>query len=183
MNKVFLCSDWHFNHNQPFIWQVRGFNSIEEMNAAIVKRHNEVVAPDDEVYVLGDCCMGKDIEKNKQLISNLNGKLHIIIGNHCTNNRIQMYQECKNVVEICGYATILKYHKWRFYLSHYPTLCSNTDGGKSAKERLINICGHTHTSDSFVDWDKGAIFHCEMDTNNCYPWNIDDIIEKIKEKF
>ena len=28
--------------------------------------------------------------------------------------------------------------------------------------------------------DKGLIFHCEMDTNNCCPWLLDDIIEDIK---
>lgn len=180
MNKVFLCSDWHFNHDQPFIWQARGFNSVDEMNDAIVKRHNEIVAPDDEVYILGDCCMGKDLEANAFLLNKLNGIKYFIFGNHDSTNRIEMYNHFGTTL---GYAAILKYHKWRFYLSHYPTLCSNTDDGKTAKERVINICGHTHVSDPFADWDKGVIFHCEMDTNNCYPWNIDDIIEKIKERF
>lgn len=179
---IFVTSDWHFNHSKEFIYKARGFQTVEEMNAEIVKRYNEVVTSEDDVYVLGDLCMSANLEGNKKLIESLNGKLHVLLGNHDTDNRIKMYKTCSNVVEICGYATVLKYGKYRFYLSHYPTLVSNTDDGKLLKTCTLGLCGHTHATDPFADWDKGRIFHCEMDTNNCYPWNLDDIIEKMKEK-
>ena len=50
MSKIYLASDWHFNHNKPFIYEPRGFTNIEEMNEAIIKRHNSVVDDDDDVY-------------------------------------------------------------------------------------------------------------------------------------
>lgn len=179
---IFICSDFHFNHSKEFIYQARGFQTIEEMNTEIVKRHNEIVTPDDDVYVLGDLCMSADLAGNKKLIESLNGKLRICRGNHDSDRRWEMYQECKNVVEICGYATMLKYRKYHFYLSHYPCLCSNADDGKTLRECVISLCGHSHIEDPFADWDKGRIFHCEVDTNNCYPWSLDDIIEKMKKK-
>lgn len=151
------------------------------MNAEIVKRHNEVVAPEDDVYTLGDLCMGVDVESNKQLIESLNGKLHVLFGNHDSENRRKMYAKCANVIGIYGYATVLKYRKYHFYLSHYASLCSNYDDGKNLKEGVINLCGHTHTADPLCDSHLGRIFHCEVDTNNCYPWSIDAIIEKLKE--
>ena len=58
MGNIFLTSDLHFGHNKEFIYKVRGFNSIEEMNEAIIERWNSVVNNDDDVYVLGDLMLG-----------------------------------------------------------------------------------------------------------------------------
>lgn len=179
---IWITSDWHFNHSKDFIYQARGFQTIEEMNTEIVKRHNEVVASDDDVYVLGDLCMSTDLDGNKQLIESLNGKMHILFGNHDTSNRIEMYKTCSNVIEIRGYATMLKYKKYNFFLSHFPSLTANYDSDKPLKAQVPNICGHTHANSWDIDIDKGIIFHAEVDANNCYPWNIDDIIEKLKKK-
>ena len=38
MSKIFLTSDSHFNHNKDFIYERRGFNSIEEMNEKIIEK-------------------------------------------------------------------------------------------------------------------------------------------------
>ena len=90
-----------------------------------------------------------------------------------------LYKQCYNVVEVCD-AKYLRYGKYHFFLSHYPCITSNFDDDKPLQKRIISIAGHTHTKDKFKDMDKGIIFHCEMDTNNCYPWLLDDIIENIK---
>lgn len=178
---IYLTSDWHFNHNKDFIYKERGFSSVEEMNIKIIENHNSIVSEDDDVYCLGDCCLGgpECNDLNKNLIESLNGKIHIITGNHCTNNRIKMYNECKNIVEVIQCATMLKYNKYHLYLSHFPTLCSNLDGDKPLKARIINCCGHTHTKDPFLDFDKGLIYHVEMEAHNCYPVPLDNIIEEI----
>ena len=31
---IWLCSDWHLNHNKEFIWKARGFESVAQMNEA-----------------------------------------------------------------------------------------------------------------------------------------------------
>ena len=56
--KTWLVSDWHFNHDKAFIWKARGFEGVQEMNEAIIERHNTVVQPGDLVYCLGDACLG-----------------------------------------------------------------------------------------------------------------------------
>lgn len=178
---IFFCSDWHFNHDKDFIWKDRGFKTIQEMNKVIVDRHNFLVEREDEVYCLGDCCMGLDLEANKELITSMRGKIHIIRGNHDSDARIEMYKTCPNVVEICE-GKYFKYEKYLFYLSHYPCLCSNLDADKPLKMRRISLCGHSHTTDPFIDWDKGLIYHVEMDAHLCFPAPIDAIIEDMKEK-
>ena len=178
---IWICSDWHFSHDKEFVWKDRGFSSVGEMNNEIVKRHNSVVAEDDDVYVLGDLTMGSDIEANKVLIESLNGRIHIVLGNHDTPKRIEMYESCENVFEICGYAALKKYKKYNFHLSHWPTNTSNNDMDKPIKACLINICGHVHTTDKYADLVTGKYsYHVEMDANDCYPTSLDKIIEDLE---
>lgn len=155
------------------------------MNEEIIKRHNSVVAEDDDVYVLGDLCMSGNLAENKHFIERLNGRIHVVFGNHCTQNRKNMYETCKNVVELCGYATVIKYRNYSFYLSHYPTYTGNyDDDGRGLKGRMINLCGHLHTTNEFIDMDKGQMsYHIEMDAHNCYPTSIEEIIITVKHYY
>lgn len=110
----------------------------------------------------------------------MNGKLHIAFGNHCTDSRKKMYAKLPNVMET-AWAIALKYKKYHFYMSHFPTLTGNLDDlNKPLKNKIINLCGHTHTTNPFVDMDKGIIYHCEVDAHNSYPVLLDNIINDIK---
>ena len=53
----FFTADLHIGHIQPFLWQRRGFSSIEEHDITILKNWNSTVSPNDNVYILGDLCM------------------------------------------------------------------------------------------------------------------------------
>ena len=177
---IYLTSDLHFSHNKPFIYKPRGFNSVLEMNNAIIKNWNNTIRHDDDVYILGDIMLNDDKEGIKCL-SQLNGRLHIITGNHDTDNRNLLYANCHNVIEATKCARNFKYEKYHFYLSHYPTLTSNYDTDKPLKARLINLCGHLHTKDKFIDMNKGLIYHVELDAHNNRPVAIDEIISDIKK--
>ena len=183
MSKIWITSDWHFNHDREFIWHTRGFNSVEEMNEAIIERHNSVVAPDDNVCVLGDLCLGGGekgmTEKNKELIERLNGRFHIILGNHDTPARIEMYKMCDNVFGV-DYANMLHYKGYHFYMSHFPTLTANLEK-ESLKQCTINLYGHTHQKKNFYE-DIPFMYHVGMDSHNCYPVLLDDAIEEMKQK-
>ena len=110
----------------------------------------------------------------------MNGRLHIIRGNHDGDKKIKEYAEMPNVVEIVD-AKFLNYGKFHFFLSHYPALTANYDE-KSLKQKMINLCGHVHTLDRFADFDKGLIYHCEVDAHDNKPVLLDDIIQEIKTK-
>lgn len=182
---IYFISDLHLCHNRTFVWGKRGFNSVEEMNNAIVERWNNVVTDDDDVFVLGDLIL-QDNETGAALIRQLKGKIHIILGNHDTDNRKIIYNECPNVMDIAA-ARYLKYQyngrDFHFFLCHYPVLCSPHDSfgnDKHLSRNIINLCGHTHTSECFKDFDKGYIYHCDCDALNCTPKSIEQIIEEIK---
>ena len=179
MGNIYVTSDWHFCHSKPFLYEPRGFENIDQMNAAIVRQHNEIVKPEDDVWVLGDLVLS-NTEEGLEYIKMLNGHLHIIAGNHCTDRRIELYKQLPNATYE-GLAARLKYNKYHFYLSHYPTLVSNFDEEEPLKNQTICLCGHSHCKHWYEDLNKGLIVHVEMDTNNCYPWLLDDIIENLKE--
>lgn len=177
---IYLTSDWHFGHSKEFLFRPRGFNNIEEHNQAIIKNHNSIITDEDDVYVLGDLMLS-DPEEGIRCIKQLKGKLHIIRGNHDTDRKWEMYKELDNVVELCGWATVIKYKKYNFYLSHFPTMTPNIDK-ESLRQTLINLYGHTHQQTNFYN-NIPQVYHVGMDSHNCYPVLLDDIIEEIKENF
>ena len=65
MSKIYYVSDYHFFHELA-LKRSRSdcFNSIEEMNEEIIKRHNEKVDEDDDIYILGDIIVS--IEKVRE---------------------------------------------------------------------------------------------------------------------
>ena len=149
------------------------------MNEIIIERWNNCVKKDDIVYHLGDVFMGTDKETALRMVQRLNGKIYLAYGNHDSDNRIEVLNQLPNIIDVqMGYR--LKYHKYSLCLTHYPTLCSNYDTDKPLKQRVISLCGHTHTNNKFYDMDKGLIYHCEMDAHNCRPVSIEDILIDIK---
>ena len=180
MSNIWVTSDFHFGHNKEFLYKPRGFNSIQEHDEALIANFNALVNPEDDVYILGDLCLN-DTDHGIECLRRLHGKLHIILGNHDTANRIERYTSLPAVQEI-QYALPLRVFGHHFYLSHYPALVSNYDSDKPLKARTISLCGHSHTKDPFADWDKGLIFHCEVDAHYNLPISIYVIIDKIKNK-
>lgn len=182
MSKIFLSSDLHFGHDREFIFKPRGFETVSDMNETILKNWNDTISEEDEVYLLGDLMLG-DNEKGIEFIKKLNGKIHVILGNHDTNSRKEMYLKCNNIVDIC-YANQIKYKGYSFYLSHYPTLTGNLEGSTSLKQVVINLFGHTHQTNNFYN-DIPYMYHVGVDSHNNTPILLDDIIEdchnKVKE--
>ena len=176
---IWFTSDLHLGHDKDFIVQARGFKTVEEMNAEIIRRWNERVYPDDDVYVLGDLTLG-DIEEGIRLIGKLNGYLHIIRGNHDTDKKVERYLELPNVVSV-QYADVLKYGKAVFWLGHYPTITANYDDDKPWAKHVVCLFGHTHQEQPFYN-DNPYMYNVGMDAHNCTPITIDEIVADIRKK-
>lgn len=176
---IYFSSDLHFNHNKDFLYKPRGFDSIDVMNTTVVANWNSIVTNEDDVYILGDLMLG-DNEAGILLLKLLNGKLHIILGNHDTDTRIELYKNLENIVEIC-YATQLKYKKTYFFLCHYPVITANFDDQLPWAKHLISLFGHTHQQHIFYN-DNPYMYNVGLDAHNCYPVSIEQIIEDVKNK-
>lgn len=175
MNEIWLISDTHFFHNKDFIWKIRGFNNINEMNEKIIENWNSLIKEDDIVYHLGDIYLGTDdLTSVYNLLKSLKGRKYLAYGNHDTDNKIIFLKQNDLFKEInMGYR--FRVGKKTLILSHYPQLVANKDD----KKPIWSIHGHTHSIDKFSD-----VFHTynvNVDAHDCKPVNLEEIISDINK--
>ena len=172
---IFFTSDWHIGHNKTFLYEPRGFQSIEEHDEAIIRNCNEIVKSSDELWILGDIALGIKEEWDKWIPQLKCKKIHFIIGNHDTLHKIQSYESYGLKNE--GYANIIKYSKsLSFYLSHYPTLTGNFDFNDHP---VWNLSGHTHSKGKFTPNEDAPIYNVALDAHDNYPVSIEQIVADI----
>lgn len=84
MSNEFYIGDTHFWHYNIIKFQpvLRPFSSIEEHNEYIVECWNKRVQPSDLVWHLGDVLFGKANETHVEILSRLNGRKRLVMGNH-----------------------------------------------------------------------------------------------------
>lgn len=173
MNNIFVTSDQHFYHRNILTYQPesRPFSSIEEMNEVLIERHNEVVGPSDVVYMLGDFAFTgpRNVE---EILKRLNGRKHYIFGNHdgsMKNRHVAQYFESmqyyKEIKDEAGNS---------FVLFHYPIFSWNR-----MHHGVYHLYGHTHGQVPHLY--NGRAMDVGVDTNNCYPWNLADIVEMFRK--
>lgn len=141
---VWFTSDTHFNHSNIIEYAERPFSDVEEMNETLIKKWNDRVGVDDHVYHLGDFALGraKDVSN---IIDRLNGKIHLIIGNHesCAQKRINRnkFQWIKRYYELNLGHYNPKLNDVSIVLFHFPIETWN----KSHYGQL-HFHGHVHSS-------------------------------------
>lgn len=171
MSNIWLTSDTHLGHDKEFVWGVRGFKNVYEMNEAIIERWNKVVGKDDIVYHLGDVMLGNN-ETGLKLLKQLKGKIYLALGNHDTDTRVELYKDCYNVADVqFGYR--IKAGKKILLLTHYPQLVANHDDPKP----VYSIHGHTHSENRWSD--VPHTYNVNMDAHTCTPVALEDIIHEI----
>lgn len=131
---TFFISDTHFGDAPRLRVDKRPFASIEDMDRAIVERWNEVVAPDDEVWHLGDFALGPPPRRIAELLAGLPGRKHLIIGNN----------DGPATIEQPGWASVQHYAELtvegkRLVLCHYAFRTWNRMG-----QGVIDLHGHSH---------------------------------------
>ena len=183
MREIFFTSDTHFCHSKPFLYEPRGFTSADEMNEAIIENWNNIVKSGDIVYHLGDVMLN-DNKKGIECFNRLNGEIFVIWGNHCTDTRKNLLAtECHNF-RGGWYAYLIKHDKMSIYLSHYPTMTANYDeDNKHFSQHVINLHGHTHQQTNFLQPDNPFMYHVGMDSHNCTPVHIDEVITDIRQRW
>ena len=186
--KVWITSDTHYAHKNICLgetsWReangelptksTRPFDTLEQMNTAIVHNINQFVGQDDTLIHLGDVSFGGFDNIGIFLERLVCHNVHLILGNHdhhIKNNRdyvqgrflsVQQYLE----VNISGKD---------FVLCHYPFQSWN-----GLSKGVIHLHGHVHLPEH-KKFGNGKKMDVGVDGNNLKPYLIDDII-KIMDK-
>ena len=176
MNKFFVTSDQHFNHENIIKYCDRHFSSVEEMNEEMIKRWNTVVSKDDTVFVLGDFFMGR-LTEIEDILSRLNGHIMLVEGNHDKDNRITtmtLYGNVKNL----GPLFIMDYRGINIVMCHYPINFDLRDMVSRTSKKMVFLYGHIHNL-APKGLDRGCFYHVGVDTNDFTPVNLDSIIDEV----
>lgn len=182
MSNIWFTSDLHLMHDKAFLWEPRGFSNQQEMCETIVENWNSVVKPEDTVYDMGDMALS-DVQAAVKYLKKLNGKHFWIRGNHDTNNKVQYIMDyCWDQIYYVGWADVLKEGKYRFYMSHYPTLTTNYDD-KKFSQHVINLHGHTHQTTNWLHAENPFMYHVGLDSHNNTPVNLDEVLTDIRNRY
>jgi calcineurin-like phosphoesterase family protein len=183
--KVWITSDTHYGHKNicrgVTSWRLpdgsipinktRDFDTIEEMNEAIVDGINSVVGQDDVLIHLGDFSFGgfENIQKFRDRI--ICKEIHLILGNHDThieNNKGGVQELFTSV----NHYTRLLYKNKTFVLFHFPI--SSWD---SLNKGHIHLHGHVHLPIN-LRFGKGKKMDVGMDGHPTFGvYGMDDIIQ------
>ena len=167
MNRVKFIGDTHFNHKNviEYTSRTKYFNpkDSETMEEEIIKRWNSVVDETDIVYMVGDFAFGSQ-EEVKRLVSKLNGKIRIILGNHDKRKTPHWYDDL-GFDAIYAFPIILD--DW-FIVSHEPIKYL------TQKMPYVNIHGHTH-DEEYVNPQRVNVCWEIVDG---YPIDFEDIKKK-----
>jgi calcineurin-like phosphoesterase family protein len=129
---ILFTSDSHFgDHRTLNIWK-RPFASVAEMDGVLLAAWNGAVAPDDEVWHLGD--FARRAADVPALLAGLNGTKHLVRGNN----------DPPATVAAAGWASVQDYAEIeldgrRLVLCHYPFRTWN-----GQHRGAINLHGHSH---------------------------------------
>ena len=163
--KIYFTSDTHFGHNRIIDLCKRPFASVHEMDAVLIEKWNETVAPNDIVYHLGDfACRNERPEEFYR--AQLNGAIHLIAGNHddeILNNSRDLFASISDIKSI----TI---QDQKIILCHYPMR-----EWSQAWRGSWHLFGHVH---GHLDDDPiGPSLDVGVDSHNFTPISFEDVKE------
>lgn len=158
-----FTADEHYGHANIIKYCDRPFNSVEEMDASIIARHNSHVKPDDVVVHAGDFCWcntAKDAFRN--YIQRLNGSHIFLKGSHdhwLPDSAKYMWRKMfdQQLIVVCHYAM----QTWE--RSHYNSW---------------QLHGHSHGRQKPI----GKQYDIGVDANTFRPVSFDQIKVIMKSK-
>lgn len=158
--RIMYIADCHFYHNRICReMDNRGFPGYAEMNEHMIARWNEKVTARDSVYILGDFSIAKG-DATEKVIRRLQGKLHLIIGNH------DRYLQDKGF-DRSLFRSIEPYQEIRdngrlVVLSHYPVFCYKGQ----YRPNTYMLYGHVHNTH-----DEALINRFIQETRETTAWS------------
>jgi len=155
LDNVWLTADHHFGHANIIKYSARPFTNVKEMNEFLIERWNELVSPNDKVFVLGDFSFSNP----ENYLRRLKGKKILIKGNH-------------DPPGIGPESLEISYERGKFVLSHYPLNVAEW-----------NVHGHVHNNKlkeyPFLNRQTKKI-NVGVDLTKFYPVNLRWIIELVE---
>jgi calcineurin-like phosphoesterase family protein len=166
----YFISDTHFGHENIIRFCDRPFESVEQMNEAMINNWNDRVTDNDHVYILGDFAF-RCVTSVEKILQSLSGKKHLIIGNH--DKKWMSTLDLDTYFESVDHAAyIIDDNKQRIWMAHYPVICP--------PRFTWALYGHIHNNKPAECWDAlknvDRALNCGADVNHFTPATLDELI-------
>lgn len=153
--KIWIGSDFHFDHNKEFLWGARGFSSPEQHRDYILQDLADNLKEDDIFIYLGDFSLNSSLENTLEYLEYFTCKeVYYLWGNHESfiwkvykqamedafdRTDIEVYPLKYNNITFVGHKVCASIDKKPIVLTHMAqNLWDLMQHGS------WNICGHSH---------------------------------------
>ncbi len=160
-DQTWLISDTHFFHvnigqycSRPEGWQ-----------DLIIENWNYFIQPGDAVFHLGDLALGKK-EDTEALMPLLNGKLHLLRGNH--DRRSRAFYEALGITLVKD-PYHMEYAGKQLVFTHRPMV--------PLPPGLINLHGHIHNNPTSALEERHI--NLSIEVRDYRPWWLGEILDSI----
>ena len=170
---IYFTADLHLGHANIIKHCERPFSSADEMDEYLISAWNSRVHLNDSVYIIGDFIF-RSIKSPEEYLKRLNGKKHLILGNHDTNwiKKIDLAQYFAIVERFVEFSN----GQHKITLCHYPMMSWNN----IAKGSYM-IHGHIHNKrDSFyfsLIRQMPNLLNAGIDINDFHPVKFDELLK------
>ena len=119
--KTYITSDLHFGHKNIMKFcpqsRARFRDDVDYMNEAMVREWNEIVEPQDLVYILGDVAF-LPAAKATEYMHRLNGRKILVQGNH--DRKLLQDADFRGCFEEVHHYLDINYAGHKCVMFHYP---------------------------------------------------------------
>jgi len=167
---IYYTSDLHLGHKNIIEYEDRPFKDIYEMNSNLIFNWNNIVKPKDEVYILGDLAFvgsNYSLEDLMYNIKQLNGKIHLIRGNHDTWVDKKSFNP--RLFESIDYYKEIKDNGRDIVLCHYPI-----EDWNGMNYGSIHLHGHLHSNPTELYRENR--FNIGVDNWNYKPVSLKEVL-------
>ena len=185
MTTIWYTADTHFGHANIIKHCNRPFETVEEMDEALIEKWNSLVGSNDIVYHLGDVGMGSDTH-TLECVGRLNGRKRLIYGNHDSvhprhRKAAPRQRQWMKFFESINAFDMHKIAGREVMLSHFPYAGDHTDEDRMSPWRLRNehrFLLHGHVHDAWI-LEEGQ-YNVGVDVHDFLPVSLEHVTEMIK---
>lgn len=161
--KIWLTSDLHLGHTNIIKYNGRPYRTVDEMDSKIINNFNTLISPDDLVYCMGDFSFCNPLKYTERL----NGKWHLIKGNHDYKQRMDgAFVWVRDVF-------YLKSKDVEVFMSHYAHRV-----WPKSHYGCYHAYGHSHGGLPGI----GRSMDVGVDGNDYKPVLLDDFVRKLSKE-
>ena len=159
--ETFFTSDLHLNHSRVIKYDDRPYDSVEEMNEALIQNYNARVGRRDTVYILGDFAF----KKPESFLRRMNGRKILIKGNH---DHFSITKGLSIGFDEIHMMNTFKINRMHFTMCHFPMYSWDRSHYGS-----YHIHGHVHSFNIEFRWNR---YNVGVDNNLYEPISFDELV-------